>query len=156
MHVCIFPQLHNPAPIYGFDIIAGENKITGAFHDFSPSVDTDHDMIKDYYKSVEHFVPNKQRELPEWAKNIFTKKMLAAGNVRAENEVTEIIRIAIDNMYTYFEQVGLYDKKGQYVMVNKKYETSYLMSRKDIIGKRLKDVLHEDLTRKLLNIVENA
>lgn len=119
MHVCIFPQLHNPAPIYGFDIIAGENKITGAFHDFSPSVDTDHDMIKDYYKSVEHFVPNKQRELPEWAKNIFTKKMLAAGNVRAENEVTEIIRIAIDNMYTYFEQVGLYDKKGDPMSIAK-------------------------------------
>lgn len=119
MHVCIFPQLHNPAPIYGFDIIAGENKITGAFHDFSPSVDPDHDMIKDYYKSVEHFVPNKQRELPEWAKNIFTKKMLAAGNVRAENEVTEIIRIAIDNMYTYFEQVGLYDKKGDPISIAK-------------------------------------
>ena len=119
MHVCIFPQLHNPAPIYGFDIIAGENKITGAFHDFSPSVDPDHDMIKDYYKSVEHFVPNKQRELPEWAKNIFTKKMLAAGNVRAENEVTEIIRIAIDNMYTYFEQVGLYDKKGDPMSIAK-------------------------------------
>ena len=119
MHVCIFPQLHNPAPIYGFDIIAGENKITGAFHDFSPSVDPDHDMIKDYYKSVEHFVPNKQRELPEWAKNIFTKKMLAAGNVRAENEVTEIIRIAIDNMYTYFEQVGLYDKKGDPMSITK-------------------------------------
>jgi len=96
MHVCIFPQLHNPAPIYGFDIIAGENKITGAFHDFSPSVDPDHDMIKDYYKSVEHFVPNKQREL-----------------------VTEIIRIAIDNMYTYFEQVGLYDKKGDPMSIAK-------------------------------------
>lgn len=119
MHVCIFPQLHNPAPIYGFDIIAGENKITGAFHDFSPSVDPEHDMIKDYYKSVEHFVPNKQRELPEWAKNIFTKKMLAAGNVRTENEVTEIIRIAIDNMYTYFEQVGLYDKKGDPMSIAK-------------------------------------
>lgn len=119
MHVCIFPQLHNPAPIYGFDIIAGENKITGAFHDFSPSVDPEHDMIKDYYKSVEHFVPNKQRELPEWAKNIFTKKMLAAGNVRTENEVTEIIRIAIDNMYTYFEQVGLYDKKGDPISIAK-------------------------------------
>lgn len=119
MHVCIFPQLHNPAPIYGFDIIAGENKITGAFHDFSPSADPEHDMIKDYYKSVEHFVPNKQRELPEWAKNIFTKKMLAAGNVRTENEVTEIIRIAIDNMYTYFEQVGLYDKKGDPISIAK-------------------------------------
>ena len=36
MHVCIFPHLHNDAPIYGFDVIAGKNKMTGAF-DFSRS-----------------------------------------------------------------------------------------------------------------------
>jgi len=35
MHVCVFPQLDNDAPIYGFDVIAGAKKITGAFHDFS-------------------------------------------------------------------------------------------------------------------------
>ena len=40
----------------GFDVIAGKNKMTGAFHDFSISVDPDHDMIKGYYESVEHFV----------------------------------------------------------------------------------------------------
>ena len=41
MHVCIFPHsctIH--APIYGFDVIAGKNKMTGAFHDFSASADT--------------------------------------------------------------------------------------------------------------------
>ena len=46
MHVCIFPTLDNPAPIYGFDVIAGKNKMTGAFHDFSPSADPDHPMIE--------------------------------------------------------------------------------------------------------------
>jgi hypothetical protein len=37
MHVCIFPNLDNNGPIYGFDVIAGKNKMTGAFHDFSKS-----------------------------------------------------------------------------------------------------------------------
>ena len=37
MHVCIFPQLNNDGPIYGFDVIAGSKKMTGAFHDFSSS-----------------------------------------------------------------------------------------------------------------------
>ena len=29
MHVCVFPILTNPSPIYGFDVIAGKNKMTG-------------------------------------------------------------------------------------------------------------------------------
>ena len=37
MHVCVFPVIQNDGPIYGFDVIAGKNKMTGAFHDFSPS-----------------------------------------------------------------------------------------------------------------------
>ena len=112
MHVCIFPTLDNPAPIYGFDVIAGKNKMTGAFHDFSPSSDPDHPMIQGYYESVEHFVPEKPRELPEWARNIFTGKMLAAGNVKTDEEATEIIQIALSNLHAYFEEVPQYDGEG--------------------------------------------
>ena len=112
MHVCIFPTLDNPAPIYGFDVIAGKNKMTGAFHDFSPSADPDHQMIQGYFDSVEHFVPEKQRELPEWARNIFTGKMLAAGNVKTDEEATEIIRIALDNLRAYFAEVGATKGEG--------------------------------------------
>lgn len=111
MHVCIFPTLDNPAPIYGFDVIAGKNKMTGAFHDFSPSSDPDHPMIQGYYESVENFIPEKPRELPEWARNIFTGKMLAAGNVKTEEEATEIIKIALSNLHAYFQEVG--ETKGE-------------------------------------------
>ena len=111
MHVCIFPTLDNPAPIYGFDVIAGKNKMTGAFHDFSPTSDPDHPMIQGYYDSVENFIPEKPRELPEWARNIFTEKMLAAGNVKSDEEATEIIQIALSNLHAYFEEVG--ETKGE-------------------------------------------
>lgn len=117
MHVCIFPTLDNPAPIYGFDVIAGKNKMTGAFHDFSPSADPDHPMIEGYFESVEHFVPEKQRELPEWARNIFTGKMLAAGNVKTDEEATEIIRIATDNLRAYFAEVGATKGEGDQTIV---------------------------------------
>ena len=112
MHVCIFPTLDNPAPIYGFDVIAGKNKMTGAFHDFSPSADPYHPMIQGYFDSVEHFVPEKQRELPEWATNIFTGKMLAAGNVKSEEEATEIIRIGLDNLVSYMDEVKNFNNNG--------------------------------------------
>jgi len=117
MHVCIFPQLHNPAPIYGFDVIAGKNKMTGAFHDFSASSDHDHPMIHGYYESVKDFIPKKQRELPEWARNIFTDKMLAAGNVNTEEEAVAIIEIALNNLRAYFDEVGLTDGEGDPTIV---------------------------------------
>ena len=112
MHVCCFPVLHNDAPIYGFDVIAGKNKMTGAFHDFSPSATLDHPMIDGYKEAVEEFIPSKQRELPQWAKNIFTDKMLAAGNVRTEEEAVAIIEIALANLRAWFEEVPQYDGFG--------------------------------------------
>jgi phycocyanobilin:ferredoxin oxidoreductase len=105
MHVCCFPVLNNDAPIYGFDVIAGKNKMTGAFHDFSPSSNPDHPMIDGYRESVEEFIPSKQRQLPEWATNIFTDKMLAAGNVKTEEEAVAIIDIAIANCRRRCRQV---------------------------------------------------
>lgn len=112
MHVCVFPELNNNAPIYGFDVIAGKTKMTGAFHDFSPSSDVDHPMIQGYYDSVEDFIPKKQRELPEWARNIFTDKMLAAGNVNTEEEAEAIINIALNNLKAYLGEVSEYDGLG--------------------------------------------
>jgi len=112
MHVCVFPNLNNDAPIYGFDVIAGKNKMTGAFHDFSPSATVNHPMIDGYKESVEEFIPSKKRELPQWAKNIFTDSMLAAGNVRTEEEAVAIIDIAHNNLLAYFHEVGNFDGCG--------------------------------------------
>ena len=109
MHVCVFPVLNNPSPIYGFDVIAGKNKMTGAFHDFSPSAYRIHPMLNLYFDSVRDFIPNKQRELPDWAKRIFTDKMLAAGNVNTDEESQQIIDIAVANLRMYMEEVGKYD-----------------------------------------------
>ena len=40
MHVCLFPVLTNDGPIYGFDVIAGKSKMTGAWatNIFTPSM----------------------------------------------------------------------------------------------------------------------
>ena len=112
MHVCVFPMLNNDGPIYGFDVIAGKTKMTGAFHDFSASADSDHPMIQGYKESVEHFVPEKQRKLPEWATNIFTDKMLAAGNVNTIEEAVSIIELAQDNLRAYFDEIGEFTGYG--------------------------------------------
>ena len=112
MHVCIFPVLNNDGPIYGFDVIAGKNKMTGAFHDISPSADYDNPMIEGYKESVADFIPKKQRELPEWATNIFTDKMLAAGNVNTEEEASAIIELALSNLRAYLDEIGEFTGSG--------------------------------------------
>ena len=110
MHVCCFPTLDNDAPIYGFDVIAGKNKMTGAFHDFSASSGgCDHPMIEGYRESVKDFIPTKQRKLPEWATNIFTDSMLAAGNVRTEEESVAIIELALANLDAWFDEVPQFE-----------------------------------------------
>ena len=117
MNVCIFPQLHNDGPIYGFDVIAGKNKMTGAFHDFSPlggpnGDGVNHNMVEWFEDTVSEFVPSKKRELPEWALNIFSGSMIAAGNVSDIHEANTIVELATNNLRTYFESIGEYTGNG--------------------------------------------
>jgi hypothetical protein len=106
MHVTCMPALTNNSPIFGFDVIAGANKMTGAFLDFSASSGgLTHPMYEGYADSVSDFIPKKQRELPEWAKNIFSPSMVAAGNVNTEEEAESIINLALNNLRAYFDEV---------------------------------------------------
>jgi phycocyanobilin:ferredoxin oxidoreductase len=39
LHVCLFPHLDDPGPIFGFDMIAGPARVTGIFLDLSPTTE---------------------------------------------------------------------------------------------------------------------
>lgn len=106
MHCCVFPHTDNPAPIFGFDVVAGKNKITGCFHDFSPAGDPNHPLIEWFGNEVSRYEWNKKRELPDWAKRIFTEHMIAAGNVQEEHELIQILGMARKTLDHYLENVG--------------------------------------------------
>jgi len=106
MHCCIFPHIHNPAPIFGFDVIAGKNKITGCFYDFSPTVDTSHPLCDWFADEVEKLEWRKERTLPDWAQKIFSKNMVAAGNVQDEEELQQIYSMAKIGVQTYLDSVA--------------------------------------------------
>lgn len=128
MHVCMFPALSNDSPIYGFDVIAGKNKITGAFHDFSEtSGSLDHPMIEGFQESVRDYTPTKKRELPEWASNIFTPWMISASNVSNEQEVDQIINIVLSNTQYYLEEIPKYSiyNKVSDIEYNKEMQNYY-------------------------------
>jgi phycocyanobilin:ferredoxin oxidoreductase len=106
MHCCIFPHIHNPAPIFGFDVIAGKNKITGCFHDYSKAGDSNHPMMQWFAEQVSQLEWRRERELPEWATNIFSKSMIAAGNVQDETELEQIFDIVKTTTAHYLETVA--------------------------------------------------
>ena len=110
MHLCIFPNVNDSAPIYGFDIIAGPNKVTGAFHDFSTV--GQHPLNQWFADKVKDYEWSKERQLPEWARNIFSGNMVAAGNIQTEEELEKVLSLAKSNLQHYLQSLtggGLQD-----------------------------------------------
>jgi phycocyanobilin:ferredoxin oxidoreductase len=75
VHCCIFPHISDPSPIFGFDVIAGENKITGVFMDLSPTVLPS--------KPFTTIAVEKSRDRPDWG-SIFSEHWLACRPTQAE------------------------------------------------------------------------
>lgn len=108
MHLCIFPHTNDSSPIYGFDLIAGPTKVTGAFHDFSAGYDKNHPMMDWFANRVSGLEWSKKRELPEWARNIFSDSMIAAGNINTVQELDTILELANETLTYYLNNVGTF------------------------------------------------
>jgi phycocyanobilin:ferredoxin oxidoreductase len=109
MHCCVFPHLENNGPIFGFDVIAGKNKMTGAFLDFSPTVEKNHIMIEELGHYVSNLNWKKERELPDWAKAIFSNHMVAAGNISNIDEITQVTIMVNDMITFYLDDIEKYN-----------------------------------------------
>jgi hypothetical protein len=112
-HICLFPNLTNGGPIYGFDVIAGKKKVTGCFHDFSPLLLKEHPLTKYFIEETKWYKPSKERELPDWAKEIFSSGMIAAGNITEERELEQICTLATSNLENYLDKIGHYNSDSK-------------------------------------------
>ena len=95
VHCCVFPHKNDPAPIYGFDVIAGENKITGVFLDLSPVA-----LPSEPFTDI---VVERERERPEWG-DIFSPHWLACRP--SYEEMTKIGDEAIRVLTVYLSDLG--------------------------------------------------
>jgi phycocyanobilin:ferredoxin oxidoreductase len=77
LHVCLFPPLDDPAPIYGFDMVAGPARVTGIFLDFSPVVEATPGLrLADAVDPARLAGFAAPRPLPPWGE-VFSADMLA-------------------------------------------------------------------------------
>lgn len=122
MHCCVFPHVNDPSPIYGFDVICGPNKISGAFHDFSNAGNPEHFMMEWFDNKVQEMNWKKERNLPDWAKQIFSPAMVAIGAVNTDEEVEQVIQLGLDNLDYYLENIGTTQYKDRnYSMSQDRY-----------------------------------
>jgi hypothetical protein len=122
LHTTIFPHLNDPSPIFGFDAVCGKRKITGAFHDFSPAGDHTSIMYPWFQNQVSSMSWNKPRELPEWARKIFSPAMVAAGNLQEESEIEQLCDLVKTTLAYYLDNVGWAQQSGSdYHMAQNRY-----------------------------------
>lgn len=112
LHSTVFPHYNDPSPIWGFDAVCGPRKITGAFHDFSHAGDPENFMYLWFKARVHDLQWNKPRQLPEWARQIFSPAMVAAGNLQEEAEIDQLCSTALDTLDFYLKNVGLSQESG--------------------------------------------
>lgn len=108
MHMNLFPRVDTSIPILGFDIVAGPNKITGSFFDFSPVCDK-HEFHEHFQRSVSNLAWNKPRELPDWARKIFSDHMIAVGNIREGKEIDQLTDVCLSLIEYYLERAPEFD-----------------------------------------------
>jgi phycocyanobilin:ferredoxin oxidoreductase len=104
MHVACFAKPNFPMPIYGFDVIVGKNKVTGCFHDMSPTIP---ELLvstaeQEFKQIVAPFIPKRERELPPWAKEIFSNSMVVAGATNEVSEIENLCYMGRENLSSWF------------------------------------------------------
>lgn len=120
MHINIFPKDNIDLPILGFDIVSGPNKITGSFFDFSP-VNPNHPYMT-YFKSIAETLSWKRgRELPDWAKEIFSENIIAVGNITTEDEINKLCNTVISLIEFYIQNMNKSNEQGNFKDIHNLY-----------------------------------
>lgn len=120
MHINIFPKDNIDLPILGFDIVSGPNKITGSFFDYSP-VNPNHILMQHFKTETDKLSWKRERELPDWAKEIFSDSMIAVGNISTEDEIDKLCNAVISLIVYYIENIKHTNKVGNFKDIHNLY-----------------------------------
>jgi phycocyanobilin:ferredoxin oxidoreductase len=140
MHLNVFPESNMDIPIFGLDIVATPNKISGCFCDYSPTNESASQeeyltLFKDITSNLEW---KRERELPPWATEIFSKDMIAAGSIR-EGEEADQLCIAVKTLVEFYMKSLVYKEPTENLDL-----TSF--QNKYCINQKMNKMLHSSIT----------
>lgn len=101
MHINIFPQFNINLPIFGLDIVANPQKISGCFCDYSPITKGSHPYLDKFKLETEGLSWTRAREMPDWAQEIFSENIVGAGSIREGEETDQLCQMAL-NLATFY------------------------------------------------------
>ncbi len=104
MHVAAFARPNYPMPIFGYDVICGKKKVTGCFHDISPTVG-ESDTAFAFEMATKEFTAKRKRELPDWAKQIFSNNMIAVGQPD-DTECEQLVTIGTEMLDIWLNELA--------------------------------------------------
>jgi hypothetical protein len=79
-------------------------------------------MMQWFAEQVADLSWNKPRTLPDWAQRIFSKNMVAAGNINSEQELDLLCQLALRAFDYYLNNVGYTQESGSdFHMVHNRY-----------------------------------
>lgn len=123
LHVNVFPQPLLNVPILGFDIVSGPNKVSGSFMDYSPVTEKQHPYLSYFEGLTSDLSWKRERELPQWALEIFSPHIVAAGGINDGAELEQFCEVGMNAVLFYMKGLDSSSwKTGEdYLPVQNKY-----------------------------------
>lgn len=96
MHINVFPEFDIDLPIFGLDIVANPNKVSGCFCDYSPLHEREHVFLDKFKMETDKLTWTRAREMPPWAQEIFSENIVGAGSIRNGEETDQLCSMAMN------------------------------------------------------------
>jgi phycocyanobilin:ferredoxin oxidoreductase len=145
LHVTVFPHLHNPSPIYGFDIITGIKKPSGCYLDISPSA---HKW--DGWSSWIDTSFGERKPIPDWA-DIFSSEFVAVAP-SDEKDLEKALKTGLFLLISYLMMLELqtYDPSDVATAYNV-YEAQKNYCEKQRLNKKTVQMLERMIGEEMAN-----
>lgn len=142
LHCSVFPNVTDPSPIFGFDVICSEKKVTGVFLDLSPTT------VKQQ-KSFHNLTMDMNRDRPEWG-DIFSEHWIAARP--NEEEMMTICDEAKNVLGKYLNNLGTEIGNKEEIIAAQNYYCEQ-QSKNQHTYKMIKNLIGEELATEFVETV---
>lgn len=111
LHCTFFPSYFKNVPIYGFDVIALNNIVTGIFCDFTDCISNQPILTKKLKEIKQKYIKN-HRQLPDWA-DFFSENFISINTKDLDQK--DLVKTFSDLFLDYIDYVESQNFNGEYL-----------------------------------------